>query len=493
MSMEALQIVPLEPEDIQRTEQYRRQKLTAVLAVLFTDIASSTALREELGEVDYERMREEHDSTVAKIIEGDKAGAVVKSTGDGVLAVFSEPSAAVERALQIQETMREHPYLKLRIGIDMGQVSKETEGGVVKDVFGRHVNRAARIQSLAEPDHVLASFQVYDCAVGWLRSPNIKWKNHGLAPLKGFAEPISVHEPFNPHTTQPQSVDVAVLIPKAPVAPKVTRSLPVAPGYREKPEPKYRPLESITSLPPVARPARVLRTIAVTSAIGLVIMGIILSNMLWMGDGDAGTGAIVGVIIALVVVGVIIALTRKKVEMQFPETVLYGTVVQGTGGSQDNLLSAPPGDPVEFYQNEIRRVVEIELGSIRLSSPLAPQPGSILWVDDHPENNTFFHGILESAGCKVDIALTTAEAQTRLREHRYRVIISDMGRGDNPAAGLELLEWLKKKRIKTPTIIFTLSQSVLQYGEQAKQLGAVRCTAGAISLLDAINSSLIVE
>jgi CheY-like chemotaxis protein len=93
----------------------------------------------------------------------------------------------------------------------------------------------------------------------------------------------------------------------------------------------------------------------------------------------------------------------------------------------------------------------------------------------------------------VDIALTTAEAQTRLRECRYRVIISDMGRGDNPIAGLEILEWLKKRRIKTPTIIFTSSQGVLQYGERAKQLGAVRCTAGAVSLLDTINSSLTVE
>ncbi len=42
------------------------------------------------------------------------AGAVVKSTGDGVLAVFAEPSTAVERAIEIQNTLVEDSSFKLR-------------------------------------------------------------------------------------------------------------------------------------------------------------------------------------------------------------------------------------------------------------------------------------------------------------------------------------------------------------------------------------------
>ena len=78
----------------------------------------------------------DHDAAVKEIIHRDTAGAVVKSTGDGVLAVFSEPSTAVQRALEIQERMLRQKTIQLRIGMDMGQVSKKSEGCIVKDVFG---------------------------------------------------------------------------------------------------------------------------------------------------------------------------------------------------------------------------------------------------------------------------------------------------------------------------------------------------------------------
>jgi len=87
-------------------ETYRQRKITSVLSIVFTDIANSTALREDLGERKYESLREEHDSFMASTIEDDDAGAIVKSTGDGVLAVFSEPSTAVEKLVHIQKENR---------------------------------------------------------------------------------------------------------------------------------------------------------------------------------------------------------------------------------------------------------------------------------------------------------------------------------------------------------------------------------------------------
>jgi len=77
-------------------------------------------------------------------------------------------------------------------------------------LFGRHVHRAARIQALAEPEHVLVSFPVYDCAVGWLRGSPIKWSSLGSAPLRGFSSPIGVVEAFNPEWIQPQGVSEAL-------------------------------------------------------------------------------------------------------------------------------------------------------------------------------------------------------------------------------------------------------------------------------------------
>jgi class 3 adenylate cyclase/CheY-like chemotaxis protein len=193
---------------IKKADDYRRRKTTSVLTVVFTDIVNSTKLREDLGEIDYELIREEHDSFITKIFESDDAGTIVKSTGDGVLAVFSEPSTAVERCVAIQQEMKSHEHLRLRIGIDMGQVTVKSTNNIVKDIFGRHVNRAARIESITEPEHVLTSFTVYDCSVGWLRKQDIKWHNHGMVYLKGFSDPISVHEAINPNIQKPQTRDL---------------------------------------------------------------------------------------------------------------------------------------------------------------------------------------------------------------------------------------------------------------------------------------------
>jgi class 3 adenylate cyclase/CheY-like chemotaxis protein len=186
-------------------EEYRRRKTTSVLAIVFTDIANSTRLRDELGEIRYEELREDYDAQFEEIISREDAGAIVKGTGDGALAVFSEPSTAVERCLEVQDRLRQHPQFKLRVGIDMGQVSVKSSFGIVADVFGRHINRAARIEALAEPGHILTSFHVYDCAVGWLKGEYIGWHNHGTVPLKGFADYISIHEIYDPRRWSPQS------------------------------------------------------------------------------------------------------------------------------------------------------------------------------------------------------------------------------------------------------------------------------------------------
>jgi class 3 adenylate cyclase len=204
----------LDEKDVRRAETYRIRKNTAVLAVLFTDIVRSTQLLDEIGENAYERIREEHHATVTALIEANDAGAVVKSTGDGALAVFSEASTGVEGALELQRAMRTHRHFVLRIGIDVGQVSVQRKGGVVADVFGRHVTRSQRVLALADPGHILTTYPVYDCSVAWLRSPNIRWHNLGTVVLKGFREAVSVHEVFDPATTKPQP-PLSVIAPAA--------------------------------------------------------------------------------------------------------------------------------------------------------------------------------------------------------------------------------------------------------------------------------------
>ena len=192
---------------VELAEAYRQRKSTSVLAIIFTDIAGSTQLLDNLGQVAFERLREEYDEQFCTIIEKGDAGCVIKSLGDGALAVFSEPSVAVERCVQVQRELGRHQFFKLRIGIDMGQVSVKSAHGIVRDVFGLHVNRAARIQALAAPGHILTTFHIYDCAINWLTDAGLNWHGHGAAILKGIERAAEIYEVFDPRCGAPQSND----------------------------------------------------------------------------------------------------------------------------------------------------------------------------------------------------------------------------------------------------------------------------------------------
>ena len=149
----------------------------------------------------YTGLRHLHDELVRKIITRDGAGTIVKEIGDSFLCVFAEPSAAVERAVEVQraihmnrENLSAGEYtLTVRIGIHMGQVA--VEDSLRQDVFGRQVNMAARIESLASGGQVLTSRSVWENAVGWAAndpSADIGHIRYGKAKLKGFDEPVEL-------------------------------------------------------------------------------------------------------------------------------------------------------------------------------------------------------------------------------------------------------------------------------------------------------------
>ena len=186
--------IHVSPEEVAEAERYRKQKDTAVLSLVFGDFCNSTRLLEELGEVRYDELRRQREAVIESHVTRDGAGAIVKTMGDGFLAVFSEPSTAVDRSLHVQACLPRDPQFGLRIGIDMGQVARQRQSGIVSDVFGRHVNRAARIEALAEVGSILSSFVVYDSAVGWLRD-TVRWIHRHPVLLRGFSEPMSLHEP----------------------------------------------------------------------------------------------------------------------------------------------------------------------------------------------------------------------------------------------------------------------------------------------------------
>jgi len=121
------------------------------LSVLFSDLKGSTELYEAIGDAPaYGRVRR-HFNVLIDCIKRDE-GAVVKTIGDAVMAVFARPEGAVQAALEIQEGIREFnrlqqidPPLVIKIGVHHGPAIAINSNNQL-DYFGRTVNIAARIQ-----------------------------------------------------------------------------------------------------------------------------------------------------------------------------------------------------------------------------------------------------------------------------------------------------------------------------------------------------------
>src|SRR2546421_11313912 len=79
-------------------------------------------------------------------------------TGDGMALVFyNTPQAPVECALEIASAAREHPELKLRMGIHSGPVSGVVDVSGRSNIAGAGINIAQRVMDCGDTGHVLVS------------------------------------------------------------------------------------------------------------------------------------------------------------------------------------------------------------------------------------------------------------------------------------------------------------------------------------------------
>jgi class 3 adenylate cyclase len=118
--------------------------------VLFTDIVDSTALAEANGPARWRELVGTHNERVQFELDRYR-GRLVKTTGDGVLAVFDSSERAVRAAAAICLAARAIG-LAIRAGVHTGEV--ELAAG---DVRGLAVHVAARVMALAGPGQVFVS------------------------------------------------------------------------------------------------------------------------------------------------------------------------------------------------------------------------------------------------------------------------------------------------------------------------------------------------
>ena len=158
--------------------------------IFFTDLAGSTEMTQQLGDATAMGVLRVHDTIVRREISA-RRGREVKHTGDGIMASFASPSAAVEASLAIQralaahnERAAEHP-VRVRIGMSAGEPVEEND-----DLFGAAVQLARRACEHASPERIVVPTVIRDLCVG----KGYSFDDLGEIKLKGFPAPVRLHE-----------------------------------------------------------------------------------------------------------------------------------------------------------------------------------------------------------------------------------------------------------------------------------------------------------
>jgi class 3 adenylate cyclase len=145
--------------------------------VLFTDIVDSTARAGEVGDAEWRKLLDWHDTVSRQAIEKYR-GRAIKGTGDGYLATFDGPARAIRAALEIGATAGDLG-IEVRAGIHAGEI--ELRGD---DIGGIAVHIASRVAGHAGPGEVLVSRTVKDLVAG----SGLSFADRGEQVLKGIDE-----------------------------------------------------------------------------------------------------------------------------------------------------------------------------------------------------------------------------------------------------------------------------------------------------------------
>jgi class 3 adenylate cyclase/pimeloyl-ACP methyl ester carboxylesterase len=118
--------------------------------ILFTDLVDSTRLAVTVGDRGWKALLDRHDQ-LSRALVHRHGGEVVKTTGDGILALFPSTNGAIEAARDIARELAADD-LPVRVGVHAGQVDRRGE-----DVSGLAIHVAARIMSEGGPGRIVVS------------------------------------------------------------------------------------------------------------------------------------------------------------------------------------------------------------------------------------------------------------------------------------------------------------------------------------------------
>jgi adenylate cyclase len=153
--------------------------------VAFADLVGFTRLGEQIAPEDLGSVAERLFSITREVVQPPVR--LVKTIGDAVMLTSTDTAALVRTALQLVEATdaesADGAFPQVRVGLAYGPAVGR--GG---DVFGRAVNLASRVTSLARAGSVLATRDVRDHAAG-----EFAWSAARARRVKGVPDPVSLY------------------------------------------------------------------------------------------------------------------------------------------------------------------------------------------------------------------------------------------------------------------------------------------------------------
>jgi len=160
--------------------------------VVFTDLHGSTAVFEALGNARATETVTEITTWIAQQCV-QSGGRVVKTLGDGVLAMFPDGQSAVNAVVEIQRTHSKkilRTPVELRMPMRIGVASGEVEI-VAGDCYGDAVNVASRLCDLCGPYQIWANAAALSAVQ---ETQGMTFRVLGPINIRGRAEPCNVYQ-----------------------------------------------------------------------------------------------------------------------------------------------------------------------------------------------------------------------------------------------------------------------------------------------------------
>lgn len=160
--------------------------------VVFTDLHGSTAVFESLGNSRATEVVTGFNSEIGRVVR-DHQGRVVKTLGDGLLAIFDSALHALDAAVEIQRNhqcrlsaLPDAHRMPVRVGISTGNVE-----WVQGDCYGDAVNVASRLCDLCGPSQIWVNESTLDATGG---NCSYGFRTLGAIEVRGRVEPCTVFQ-----------------------------------------------------------------------------------------------------------------------------------------------------------------------------------------------------------------------------------------------------------------------------------------------------------